>query len=390
LEETWTGTAWANLHRNVNNFDSRGFVTESVYQDWVSGAWQNKYRNKNLYDTQGNSIGYTYEEWINNAWSVITGSRTTYTYTTAGSVAKETNEIWDPTVGSFIFNNRYSYSYNAAGATTEEIFESWDDVKNSFVPAFRYLYTLTGAQLWSEYVFQEWENGAYENSLHVINPVRNAQGALTKYETQSWSGTAWEDHARTTITYQANGSYQNLTEKLANGNWVNDLRWSTTYNDHDDFEESKDEAWINNAWSITIGSRMLWRYDAAGNVARLVYQQLGLTDKAYVNVNLYTYSNYQTITLANKQATALTTATQLFPNPTAGKATLKLAGLRKEQGTLQAQVLNSVGQVVQQLTLQPQQGVVEQELALENLKAGVYTLRVLTSEGAVVKRIVRQ
>jgi hypothetical protein len=141
---------------------------------------------------------------------------------------------------------------------------------------------------------------------------------------------------------------------------------------------------------MVYGNRAIHRYDAGGNLIRQVHQSYDIISNSYVNTNLYTYGNYQTITLANKQALALTAATEVYPNPTTSKATLKLAGLPKQEGSLQAQLLNSVGQVVQQFTLKPQQGVINQDLNLKDLKAGVYTLRLQTSEGTVVKRIVKQ
>ncbi|GAB3838289.1 hypothetical protein GCM10028821_39700 [Hymenobacter jeollabukensis] len=79
----------------------------------------------------------------------------------------------------------------------------------------------------------------------------------------------------------------------------------------------------------------------------------------------------------------------LFPNPTHGVATLTVAGLRETTGTVRAEVLNTVGQVVRTLSLPVRQGVITQELNLRELPTGVYTLRLHSNGGTVVRRLVK-
>jgi len=79
----------------------------------------------------------------------------------------------------------------------------------------------------------------------------------------------------------------------------------------------------------------------------------------------------------------------LYPNPTAGTATLELSGLR-EQGPVQIDVLNALGQPVLTLSARPRQGVLRQPLDVRSLPVGVYSVRVRTADGTVVKRLVRE
>ncbi|OUJ72526.1 hypothetical protein BXP70_18385 [Hymenobacter crusticola] len=415
LEETWTGTAWRNASRSVFSYDSRGYETEwlrqkwvngawenesrdiSNYssletellrQDWVNGVWQNKSRLAYFFNTQGRYTGDVYQEWDGNM--IVYGYRTSFTYNANGAITQQISESWDKNRNDFILTYRYSYIYNAAGGRIEEVGEDWNIVTNSFVPSRRYIYTVVAAQPWSEYVLQVWQNGTYVNAWRTINPIRDAEGRLTRYESQRWYSTIWQDEERTTISYQANGSYEQLIEKYVNGEWTNSLRYSDINQEEGVFLENKSETWNGNSWKIFYGRRLVLNYDAAGNIKRRVDQEYSTADEKYINTKLYTYGNYQTITLANQRAAALTAATQVYPNPTAGKATLQLAGLPQGQGVLQGQLLNTLGQVVQQFTLKLQQGTVNQELDLSQLKAGVYTLRIQTKEGAIVKQVVRQ
>ncbi|WP_400192152.1 T9SS type A sorting domain-containing protein [Hymenobacter sp. B81] len=93
--------------------------------------------------------------------------------------------------------------------------------------------------------------------------------------------------------------------------------------------------------------------------------------------------------LAGASAASLQASLSLYPNPTQGFVTLTVAGLR-EQSTVKAEVLNSVGQVVRRLQLPVRQGLISQELNLQQLPTGVYTLRLHTAEGTLVRRLVKE
>ncbi|MDF7809998.1 T9SS type A sorting domain-containing protein [Hymenobacter sp. YC55] len=59
-------------------------------------------------------------------------------------------------------------------------------------------------------------------------------------------------------------------------------------------------------------------------------------------------------------------------------------------GEVQLQLLNTLGQVVLKRTLQPRAGTVREQLDLTHLPTGVYSVRVFTKQGTVVKRLVRE
>jgi hypothetical protein len=76
---------------------------------------------------------------------------------------------------------------------------------------------------------------------------------------------------------------------------------------------------------------------------------------------------------------------RVYPNPTAdGQLFMELSGVKASASQLT--VLNSLGQVVHTGTVAPGTAA----LSLGNLAAGVYTLRVQTSQGVLTQRVVRQ
>ncbi|GAA3973647.1 T9SS type A sorting domain-containing protein [Hymenobacter antarcticus] len=85
----------------------------------------------------------------------------------------------------------------------------------------------------------------------------------------------------------------------------------------------------------------------------------------------------------------LAARTALYPNPTTTRATLELAGLR-EQGPVKVEVVNVLGQTVQQLSAKPRQGLLTETLDLSALPTGIYTVRIHTQEGTVMKRLMKE
>lgn len=86
---------------------------------------------------------------------------------------------------------------------------------------------------------------------------------------------------------------------------------------------------------------------------------------------------------------ALVAQATLFPNPTAGAATLEVPGLRP-QAPVPVEVLNALGQVVQVQAVAVRQGTLRAVLDLSGLPPGVYAVRLRAQEGTIVKRMVRE
>lgn len=86
---------------------------------------------------------------------------------------------------------------------------------------------------------------------------------------------------------------------------------------------------------------------------------------------------------------ALPAATFLYPNPTTSTATLEMAGL-SGAAEVQLELLNALGQVVQQRRARPRAGILREQLDLTELATGVYSVRISTAQGTVVKRLVRE
>ncbi|TGE15531.1 T9SS type A sorting domain-containing protein [Hymenobacter elongatus] len=341
-------------------YNGQGRITQRVQQSWNGSAYENSYRDLYTYDAQGQRIQTIYSYWSSNAWVLGGGYRSVNTYNSAGVLTSETEESLDPTTSI------------------------WE-------PEYRVLYTVNSNNQWSEIVFQEWENGAYVNEGRERNIVWHdwAKRLPTSSESQEWDAatTSWDNAYRYSTTYQPNGSNVTITQRVLSANiLVNDDRHTYTNDNFGNEVLHLGENWVNNAWVTDHAYRQLISYTATNEVRRSVEQEYNTTTTRYDNSYLTTFGNF--VTLAARRATGLEAATSLYPNPTLTTTTVTVSGLR-EQGAVQAEVVNTLGQVVETLTLRAQQGTISQQVNLAALPSGVYTLRLHTAEGTIAKRVVK-
>ncbi|GAA3951584.1 hypothetical protein GCM10022406_36790 [Hymenobacter algoricola] len=341
-------------------YNAQALVTEELEQNWNGSAYMNSYRTQYAYDANGRGTLYLYQEWQNNAWQTRGGYRSTNTY-------------------------------NPAGVLLTEVAENLNTATGIWQPDYRTTYTVNANNQWTGLTGEEWDNGAYVNDYRIrsINWYNWAKLLPAYYEQQEWNKatSTWADDYRTTFTYQANGSYVSIGQKLvAPDVWLNEERYTQTYDAFGNETLYQGERWANNAWFIDYAYRTLLSYAATSQIRRRVGQEYDVPTSRYVNDYLATYSNF--ITLATRRATELEAAAALYPNPTLSAATLSVAGLR-EQGAVRTEVLNTLGQVVQTLDLQPRRGTIRHELNLSTLPAGFYTVRLHAAEGTIAKRVLK-
>ncbi|UOQ54631.1 T9SS type A sorting domain-containing protein [Hymenobacter cellulosivorans] len=353
--QSWMNNAWVNIERTLYTYNAQGKETSYTRQDWTNGAWVNNSRYLTDYDSYGNETLYQGQEWLNGSWVTDYADKSLYTYNSAGLVTQEVRQELDN--GTFVNTDRITFTY-ANGQWTSLTFEEWDN--DVWVPEERIL----------DFVWFDW-----------------AKQRPASYREQIFDGTTFVDDERISISYTANGGYVEVEQQYLNGVWVNEDRDTEVYDSQGNEQLYTYEEWVNNAWRQTEGNRYINVYNASNTLLRKVTQEFSNTTRQYVNTYRENYSSFQTITLAARNA-ALEAQSALYPNPASGVVTLEVAGLSKAEAAT-GEVRNALGQLVQNFTVQPQAGKLSTQLDLSNLKSGVYTVRLQTADGAVVKRVVR-
>ncbi|WP_375437614.1 T9SS type A sorting domain-containing protein [uncultured Hymenobacter sp.] len=358
LNEVWNGSSWQNSSQTFISYDTQGRPTQYLDQEWANGAWVNKSRSQYGY-TQNYHTQFLSQNWTNGAWVTIAG--------------------YDD-----------SYVFDAAGRLSEVTYIDWNSVTNTFVPSARFLHVYNGsATLNSGVITQNPMNATWVNAYYNTNFTRDAQSRVVYSENQTWTGTAWQLNTRANTMYAATGpGYVQLTERLVSGSWVNNSRYTDSYDSQNQFLGYSNENWMGNSWETSFGFRNTLGYNATNDVTRRLEQSFNTNARVYVNSRKYYYSNFQSITLATKLAVFQGQAT-LHPNPSNGSVTLTLDGLRTS-ALVSAEIINTLGQVVLRTELRPQSATIRHKLNLASLPAGVYSVCVRTAEGTITKRLVRE
>ena len=355
--ETFADSATAQLtSRSLYTYNAQNRNTEELHQQWQNGAWVNAGHYVATYDAQDNPTEELYQQWQNGAWATTQGNQYLNTYT----------------------NN----------VLTELINKKW--VNGVFENKNRGVFTVVNGQ-WTGLVQQTWKAGAWENETRIVNIVWFdwATKKPASYGEQTWQGT-WTDDLRYTLTYAPNGTIVEVVEELLGANWALASRITDTFDNFGNKLGVRFESWSGTAWDLEYEERSLLTYTAANDVRRRVRQRFSSTggSTGFENQERVHYSNFLSIMLGTAPA-ALAAQTQLYPNPTTGTATLVLAGL-KQPGGVRVDVLNTLGQLLLQRTARPGAGLVSETLDLRGLPAGVYSVRLHTPEGTIVKRLVKE
>ncbi|WP_188562459.1 T9SS type A sorting domain-containing protein [Hymenobacter frigidus] len=358
VQEVFADSATTRLtSRSLYTYNAQNRNTEELYQQWQNGAWVNTGRFVTTYDAQDNPTQELDQEWQNGAWVTAHG---------------------------YQYLNTYSNN-----VLTEQIELRWNN--GVFGNSQRLLFTVASGQ-WTDVVQQLWKLGAWENEARFVGIVWHnwpAQQPASLRE-QEWQG-VWEDVLRYTFTYAPNGTVVELEEEAVGpGTWALSARSTDTFDSFGNELGFRSESRQGTAWVLEFEDRNLLTYTAANDVRRRVSQRFGSNggSTGFENQERVHYSNFLSITLGTAPA-ALAAQTQLYPNPTTGTATLVLAGL-KQPGGVRVDVFNTLGQLLLQRTARPGAGLVSETLDLHGLPAGVYSVRLHTPEGTIVKRLVKE
>lgn len=341
-------------------YDSRGNLVEQLIQerDDPTLPWANLLRILWTYDSRSNFTLIQDQIWQNNAWVTYGGYRIAYTYSSTGAKLEEVQEVLKQ--GIFGFSNRHTYTYDANNHSTSIT----DEV---------------------------YENGGWVNNERIIDLVWYDWDAQwpTSYSQQLWNGTAWETDSKIRATWQPNGSFVSHQQYLINNAWQDYYRTTVVYDGQGNLVEDTFEEKPGTDWAINRSNRSALTYNAAGtSPQRRVDSQYDDQTGAYELYEKYYFSSF--VTLASRAGSALSVAADLYPNPATTTVTLVADAPVGAKGTTPVEILNTLGQVVNRSEAQLQQGRLTATVDVSTLAAGVYTVRLLTPQGIVVRQLVRQ
>ncbi|GAB2957354.1 hypothetical protein GCM10027048_24840 [Hymenobacter coalescens] len=386
VQYEWGNGAWdrSSAVKTVTTYNGQGLPSQQIISDSSTNVLS--LRVTYSYDGQGRPTQYLSSGWSNGAWTDL--SRYIITYDSFGDITGYAIENWIS--GTWVNSMAFRYVISRNGSLIQQVErEARVALAPSFSKSDRTVYTISNGQ-YTAVSEQNWENGTYVEKERTFNIVwaNWSQRQLASYDEQLWNTaeSRWVDF-RHALTHSP-ASIVTVSQKKENNTWTNTDRETITFDGTGNQVGLLEENWDGAAWELDEERRTLISYGANDRILREVTQIRNQTMPSFVNVERTNHSDFQTIVTAARNQ-ELAASASLYPNPAAEYATFSLAGLHSS-APINVELISNVGQVVRTFELQPKRGALHETLDLSSVPSGVYSLRLNTSEGTVVKRFVRQ
>lgn len=345
---------------------------------------------------------------VNNVWINTLRHANQYVGTnnlpqsTTIDVWNETTNVWKPSsivnynFTNNVFQNQVIQTANAAGVytasskelnvfgvnnqLTQVISQGWNTSSNTWVNAYRdtneyrnnRLFILN-KQPWSSLVSVFYDD-ARDSFAYDIN------GKIAVNYQQAITSGGFRTAQRNVHTYDdATGRLMELRREFTKDVRINSydtiFRWTYTYNPQGNIAVLLRQQWSATGRVWQNHSRVTNTYNASGKLIQELVETPN--SAAWTNVSRTLYDEATDV-----QSPISDAAVTIYPNPTFGDSQIEIAD--KELTISKIQLFNSVGQLLYTLKVEGSNSLIA--FAPKDLTQGVYTLKMETSKGVLVKK----
>jgi len=389
LRQSWQNNNWMNSDKDTYTYDAQNNLLTFLTQNWQNDNWVNDYKFTYTYDTQNNQLTFLFQNWQNNNW--VNNRKDTYTYDTQNNPLTRLSQSWH---GSWVNDIRNTYTYDAQNNLITYLSQGW---YGSWVNSWKDTYTYDAQNNLLTSLFQSWENGNWANIYKDIYTYDTQNNRLTLL-LQIWQTDDWANIYKYTNTYDMQNNMLTLViQNWQTDNWVNINKGTYTYDTQNNLITYLSQGWYGN-WVNS--NKSMWTYDENNNgtaVAYWVWQdedwQQGTDFLAlfYNNMQSHiwayasghkrtaTYSKLMT-SIAENAAVNIT----VYPNPTNGQLQMKSYELQVTSISL----FDIYGRSMQvpSVSLSSPETVID----LSHLPSGLYFVKIYTTVGEVVKKVLKE
>ena len=315
---------WENQWRIAYTYESDSLLTEYVTSRWAEGSWLPSYRYAYAYDEAGRTTEFSRQFYFASGAAVESGTRSLYAYHATGGQATFEYQTWSAEAQVWVPVQRQATS--ADGAVT--LAEQWaEGVWTLFLRATRTYdgdrLTQSVTELWSAST-QAWVPGG--RSLVTHAPVGG--GTERTYLGQTWraSEQAYVNVSRTTYGYDAAERwvlYRSETWSPADEVWLVRVTQRSAYDAAGTRTEFSTQRYAADGRTVESGGRTFDTFNADGRRTTSLRQDWDRDAQAWADASRVTYA-YDRAVDAGPSPEAAPLAVAVYPNPTAGPATLRL------------------------------------------------------------------
>lgn len=307
-------TTGINQNMEQHYYDAGRHDTLTIYSNWNTSTnnWQDYNKSIRRYDSRGNITEEFYYSWDNNSSQLIlnNGYKTQYTYDSNNNIIDEIRQEYNNSTMQWNYSYRIIYTY-AANAWSDVTIQTWDGT--NWVNEERY-YNI----VWHNFINEEpqsyyndrWNNNAWDQYQRVNITYTNYDYVEIDDTIQN---NVWSNYARYTYTGDQYGSMTNVYAKMISGTWVDQTRYTRTFDSHINETLNSNETFINGNWRIDNGYQYQHTY-SGDNLLETIVQYYDNNSLAYVNQFKHIYYDFRSFNNTGLKNIS-ENEVNLFPNP---------------------------------------------------------------------------
>jgi len=331
ISQYWDGTAWVLYSKVLYTYNSSNQVTTMILQSWGGSTWVPVSQNVYTYNSAGKLVVDQYQTWNSLTMTFDASSQKTYYYDVSGNLVNETDQAY--VMSTPVYTNQWAYTYSSTNQLLTTTYNVWDG--STWDPMTMLTNTYDSSGNMTNTLSQLYDAGTstwVNNTLHIYSGF-TASHKPTIDILQNWDGTG-------------------------TGTWVNDMRFTYTYNSFDQLTSSMGESWnVVGVFEFALGDPL----------ARYYY-------------NTYTPGVSEVKAIANNGGDA-----KVYPVPAQNMLNVDLKWDNAQATDIT--MMDATGKTVRHWNT-PAATEFHTSVSVDGLSEGVYFLKITGAQGQIAKQIV--
>tara|TARA_R110002096_G_scaffold109079_1_gene238795 strand:- start:36074 stop:37204 length:1131 start_codon:yes stop_codon:yes gene_type:complete len=359
---------------------SQSQLLSSVDETFNGSVWENSTGYN--YEYEGNNLKTEAQFfWDGTAWTE--SDKTTFTYNTNNKAIEEVYQFYNGT--QFENSDRTVYTYDM---TTGDIIKIEDyDWQSGWVAEFRANLTYTGSLLTGG-ISEEYNGTSWENTFNTIITY-NGNGTIDEITDDEWDGSAWVANSKSVFSYDVNDKISMISYQDWNGSaWEEDSNIVYVLDGNGNRTSETENYTIGGGSETTT-----YTYDTGalmssfanpfadfGDVEYL-FEDFPFVNKVLTSTtgsNYRTTYNYNNLLSIDNIENKINISLKIYPNPATDFVTVK-----SSENIKNIDVFSVLGQKMISTT--------DANLNIRQLSKGIYLLNIYLENGTnIVEKIIKE
>jgi hypothetical protein len=386
------GAQWVNESIENRTYDAASNMTLQQWQAWNGTAWVNTTRNLFTYDNNRNLLTHTEQVWNPGTGGWTNFRRTTNTWSASGLHLTMLQEFFS---GNSWVNQAYEFYVWQNNLLVQAERQIW--LNGNWSSEYQYFYTYDAQNNLSSFTMKQWSGTQWADFYNEVYSY-NSSNQLISYISQIFTNT-WQNSEQYFYTYDVLGFLESAQRQVWEGGiWQNSLRRTFTNNNFGSIQLAIYEIWEQNSW---INQNLFTKaFDESGNttVSNVYFWSGGWQQNQDNQIEIdYNYglktlrfqgykaeAGFTSMLVPNREPNETKHLT-VYPNPTDGSLFIFNELLTTE--FIYLHIFASDGKLVFSRKYQPGSPI-SLDLRSKGLTAGVYVLKLISSEHSSYQQII--